>query len=36
MKTLAAVLCKINKPLQVEELTIPKLKGGQVLAKNCL
>jgi len=31
MKTLAAVLNEINKPLTVEELTIPQLKDGQVL-----
>ncbi|OGL41493.1 MAG: acetoin dehydrogenase [Candidatus Schekmanbacteria bacterium RIFCSPHIGHO2_02_FULL_38_11] len=33
MKTLAAVLNKINNPLQIEELTIPELKAGQVLVK---
>lgn len=31
MKTLAAVLNEINKPLTIEELTIPQLKDGQVL-----
>ena len=33
MKTKAAILYQINKPLQIEELTIPKLKTGQVLVK---
>ena len=33
MKTRAAVLTKINKPLQIEELSIPQLKAGQVLVK---
>jgi S-(hydroxymethyl)glutathione dehydrogenase / alcohol dehydrogenase len=33
MKTLAAVLEKINSPLSIEELTIPGLKLGQVLVK---
>lgn len=33
MKTLAAILYEINKPLQIEELTIPELKAGQVLVK---
>ena len=33
MKTLAAVLCEINKPLSIEELLIPELKEGQVLIK---
>ncbi len=33
MKTLAAVLEKINRPLRVEDLTIPELKRGQVLVK---
>lgn len=33
MKTTAAVLTKINTPLQIEELTIPPLKEGQVLVK---
>ena len=33
MKTLAAVLDKINYPLSIEELTIPELKHGQVLVK---
>lgn len=33
MKTLAAVLYEINKPLQIEELTIPELKEGQALVK---
>ena len=33
MKTLAAVLTIINKPLQIEELSIPHLKSGQVLVK---
>ncbi|MEW6419819.1 MAG: zinc-binding dehydrogenase [Nitrospirota bacterium] len=31
MKTLAAVLYEINKPLQIEELIVPELKPGQVL-----
>ena len=33
MKTIAAVLTEINQPLQIEELTIPPLKKGQVLAE---
>ena len=33
MKTLAAVLSEINKPLIIEELLIPDLKAGQVLVK---
>jgi S-(hydroxymethyl)glutathione dehydrogenase/alcohol dehydrogenase len=33
MKTTAAVLIGINRPLQIEELTIPPLKKGQVLVK---
>lgn len=33
MKTIAAVLDKINKPLQIEELIVPELKNGQVLVK---
>ena len=33
MKTKAAVLCGINKELQIEELEIPQLKPGQVLVK---
>ena len=33
MKTLAAVLTEINHPLNIEELTIPPLKEGQVLVK---
>ncbi|MFH1761836.1 MAG: zinc-binding dehydrogenase [bacterium] len=33
MKTRAATLCEIQKPLQIEELTIPALKPGQVLVK---
>ncbi len=33
MKTKAAVLYKINEPLQIEELTIPDLQSGQVLVK---
>lgn len=33
MKTLAAVLEKINNPLCIEELIIPELKHGQVLVK---
>ena len=33
MKTLAAVLYELNKPLRIEELQIPKLKEGQVLVK---
>ena len=31
MKTLAAVLAELNKPLLLRELTIPELKPGQVL-----
>lgn len=33
MKTLAAVLYEINNPLEIEEITIPELKPGQVLVK---
>jgi S-(hydroxymethyl)glutathione dehydrogenase/alcohol dehydrogenase len=33
MKTTAAVLTEINRPLQIEELTILSLKKGQVLVK---
>ncbi|MBA3016727.1 zinc-binding dehydrogenase [Patescibacteria group bacterium] len=33
MKTKAAVLYEINEPLQIEELTIPELRSGQVLVK---
>ena len=33
MKTEAAILYQINKPLRIEELTIPELKTGQVLVK---
>lgn len=33
MITLATVLKKINDPLSIEDLTIPKLKHGQVLVK---
>jgi len=33
MKTKAAVLYQINRPLQVEELTLPELKPGQVLVR---
>jgi S-(hydroxymethyl)glutathione dehydrogenase / alcohol dehydrogenase len=33
MKTRAAVLVETGKPLQVEELTLPTLKSGQVLVK---
>lgn len=33
MKTTAAVLTEINRPLQIEELTIPPLKKGQVLVQ---
>jgi len=33
MKTIAAVLTEINKPLQIEELIIPPLKKGQVLVE---
>ncbi len=33
MKTLAAVLEEINKPLEIRELLLPKLKYGQVLVK---
>jgi len=31
MKTTAAVLTEVNRPLQIEELAIPPLKEGQVL-----
>ena len=33
MKTKAAVLYQINKPLQIEELTMPEPRTGQVLIK---
>jgi len=33
MKTRAAVLYELNKPLKIEELSIPDLKEGQVLVK---
>ena len=33
MKTKAAVLVEVNKPLQIEELIIPALKPGQALVK---
>ncbi len=33
MKTIAAVLTEINKPLQIEELNIPHLKKGQALVE---
>jgi S-(hydroxymethyl)glutathione dehydrogenase/alcohol dehydrogenase len=33
MKTKAAILVQINKPLSVEELILPRLKTGQVLVK---
>jgi len=33
MKTKAAVLCEIGKPLVIEELQIPELQHGQVLVK---
>lgn len=33
IKTLAAVLEQLNKPLKIRELTIPDLKPGQVLVK---
>lgn len=33
MKTTAAVLYKINKPLKIEELIIPAIKPGQVLVR---
>jgi len=33
MKTQAAVLVEINKPLVIEELAVPDLKAGQVLVK---
>lgn len=33
MKTLAAVLEQLNKPLKIRELTIPDLKPGQVLVE---
>ena len=31
MKTTAAILYEVNKPVQIEEIEIPKLKYGQVL-----
>ncbi len=33
MKTKAAILCKLNSPLLIKEIEIPKLKKGQVLVK---
>ena len=33
MKTLAAVLSEINKPLRIEELLVPDLLAGQVLVR---
>ncbi len=33
MKSIAAILTEINKPLQIEELDIPLLKKGQVLVE---
>lgn len=33
MKTRAAVLYELNQPLQIEELSLPPLKEGQVLVK---
>lgn len=33
MKTRAAILYELNKPLRIEELTMPPLKPGQVLVK---
>ena len=33
MKTLAAILYEINKPLQIEELNIPEIEAGQVRVK---
>ncbi len=33
MKTSAAVLSQINKPLRIEELNIPELKNGQLLVR---
>ncbi|MCX5712624.1 MAG: zinc-binding dehydrogenase [Candidatus Omnitrophica bacterium] len=33
MKTLAAVLSEINKPLKIEELSIPQPRDGQALVK---
>lgn len=33
MKTTAAILTEIKKPLKIEEMTIPPLKDGQVLVK---
>jgi len=33
MKTKAAVLYELNKPLVIEELEIPSLEKGQVLVK---
>ena len=33
MKTIAAILYKLNKPLKIEEISIPELKEGQVLVK---
>ena len=33
MKTKAAVLYELNKPLCIEELTVPELQPGQVLVE---
>ncbi|NGX28417.1 MAG: Aryl-alcohol dehydrogenase [Candidatus Anoxychlamydiales bacterium] len=33
MKTLAAILVELNKPLVIDEIEIPKLKPGQVLVE---
>jgi S-(hydroxymethyl)glutathione dehydrogenase/alcohol dehydrogenase len=33
MKTKAAILFELNKPLRIEEIEIPKLESGQVLVK---
>lgn len=33
MKTKAAILYEVGKPLRIEEITIPKLQPGQVLVK---
>lgn len=33
MKTKAAILFEQNKPLQIEEITLPKLKQGQILVR---
>lgn len=33
LKTRAAVLCELNKPLRIEELIVPDLQPGQVLVE---